>query len=257
MNSPQRALALSMPSRSAHELVVHGIGRRIVAGQYPIGSTLPGDAELMERFGVSRSVLREAMKTLAAKGLIEPKTRVGTRILDEKRWNMFDADILSWRLQRGADAPFFENLFDIRQALEPLAAASAALRRSDDDICRIEAAWHEMGSPGQTREGFTSADLTFHRAILDASGNPFLHSIGSVIETALAAAFALSAPVDDPERFALALRQHRAILDAIVARDAAAASDAMTVVIFEGTRWTSMELRGAPDIAISLKLFGR
>lgn len=257
MNSPQPALALSMPSRSAHELVVQGIGRRIVAGQYPIGSTLPGDADLMERFGVSRSVLREALKTLAAKGLIEPKTRVGTRILDEKRWNMFDADILSWRLQRGADAPFFENLFDIRQALEPLAAASAALRRSDEDIGRIEAAWRSMGPPDQTREGFTAADLAFHRAILDASGNPFLHSIGSVIETALAAAFALSAPVDDPERFALALSQHRAILDAIIARDACAASEAMTVVISEGTRWTSMEWRVAPSLAISLKLYGR
>jgi DNA-binding FadR family transcriptional regulator len=257
MNSPQPGLGLSTPSRSAHHLVVHGIGRRIVAGQYPIGSTLPGDAELMERFSVSRSVLREALKTLAAKGLVEPKTKVGTRILDEKRWNMFDADILAWRLQRGADAPFFENLFDIRQALEPLAAASAALRRSDEDIARIEAAWRRMGPPDQTREGFTIADLAFHRAILDASGNPFLHSIGSVIETALAAAFALSAPVDDPERFALALGQHRAILDAIVARDADAASDAMTVVIFEGTRWTSMELQAVPTIAIALRLFGR
>lgn len=114
-----------------------------------------------------------------------------------------------------------------------------------------------MGPPDQTREGFIAADLAFHRAILGASGNPFLHSIGSVIETALAAAFALSAPVDDPDRFALALRQHRAILDAIVARDAGAASDAMTVVIFEGTRWTSMEWRAAPSIAITLKLFGR
>lgn len=257
MNSPQPALAPSTSSRSAHDLVVHGIGCRIVAGQYPIGSTLPGDANLTERFSVSRSVLREALKTLAAKGLIEPKTKVGTRILEEKRWNMFDADILSWRLQRGADASFFENLFDIRQALEPLAAASAALRRSDEDISRIEAAWRRMGPPDQTRDGFTTADLAFHRAILDASGNPFLHSIGSVIETALAAAFALSAPVDDPERFALALRQHRAILDAIVARDADAASAAMTVVIIEGTRWTSMETQMAPGIAISLKLFGR
>lgn len=257
MNSPQPALVLPMPARSAHDLVVHGIGRRIVAGHYPIGSTLPGDADLMERFTVSRSVLREALKTLAAKGLIEPKTKVGTRILEEKRWNMFDADILSWRLQRGADAPFFENLFDIRQALEPLAAASASLRRSDDDIRRIEAAWRRMGPPEQTREGFTAADLDFHRAILDASGNPFLHSIGSVIETALAAAFALSAPVDDPERFALALRQHRTILDAIIARDADAASAAMTVVIIEGTRWTSMETQMPPGIAISIKLFGR
>src|SRR5918994_4956257 len=101
-------------TRSAHDLVAHGIGHSIMQGRFPVGSTLPGDAELMELFGVSRTALREAMKTLAAKGLIESKTKVGTRVLGQKSWNMFDADILGWRLQLGVDRPFLESLFEIR-----------------------------------------------------------------------------------------------------------------------------------------------
>ena len=75
-------------SRSAHDVVAQGIGRGILEGEFSTGSTLPGDAELMQRFGVSRTSLREALKTLAAKGLIESKTKVGTRVLEETRWNM-------------------------------------------------------------------------------------------------------------------------------------------------------------------------
>ena len=86
-------------ARSAHDLVAHGIGQNIMQGHFPIGSTLPGDAELMELFGVSRTALREALKTLAAKGLIESKTKVGTKVLDRNNWNMFDADILDWHLR--------------------------------------------------------------------------------------------------------------------------------------------------------------
>src|SRR6187200_2604436 len=85
-------------SRSAHDVVAQGIGLGILEGEFSIGSTLPGDAELMQRFGVSRTSLREALKTLAAKGLIESKTKVGTRVLEETRWNMFDPDLLTWRL---------------------------------------------------------------------------------------------------------------------------------------------------------------
>src|SRR3954466_4580188 len=94
-------LGTASRSRSAHDLVTHGIGRGIIEGQFAVGTTLPGDADLMERFGVSRTALREGMKTLAAKGLIESKTKVGTRVLGQKSWNMFDADILAWRLQLG------------------------------------------------------------------------------------------------------------------------------------------------------------
>jgi DNA-binding FadR family transcriptional regulator len=253
--SLQPPLRSASRSRSAHDLVTNGIGCAIVEGRFPAGSTLPGDADLMERFGVSRTALREGLKTLAAKGLIESKTRIGTRVRDEANWNMFDADILTWRLQRGVDRAFLESLFEIRQALEPLGAASAALRRTDRDVARITAAWEAMRRDDHTRESFTRADLDFHRAVLAASANPFLQSIVNVIEAALAASFALSAPIDDPDRFAISGRQHRGVLDAIAARDAEAASRAMSAVILQGARGADILRAGAPSVGIAVRLF--
>lgn len=241
-------------SRSAHDLVAHDIGRGILEGRFAIGSKLPADVELMERFGVSRTSLREALKTLAAKGLIEAKTRVGTKVLGEKSWNMFDADILAWRLQLGVDRPFLASLFEIRQALEPMAAAAAARYRSDADLDRISRAWIAMRDDGGTRAGFTAADLAFHRAILDASTNPFLRSIGSVIEAALAVSFTISSPADDPERLVISARQHRAVLDAIIARDAQAAGDAMAAVILQGADSAKIDHQHAPSVDIRIRL---
>ena len=248
--------ARTAPARSAHALVTQGIGRDIVEGRYAAGTTLPGDADLMERFGVSRTALREGLKTLAAKGLIESKTKVGTWVLDPKRWNMFDAEILAWRLAKGADPAFLANLFAIRQVLEPLGAAAAALSRTDADLAALDAAWITMRRPDHTRGSFTAADVQFHRAVLDASANPFLQSIGAVIEAALASAFALSAPIDSRERFDLSGRQHRAVLDAIRARDPQAASAAMSAVILQGATGAKVARARAPRIDIPVALFG-
>jgi len=257
MNVYQPHLRGSSASRSAHDLVAQGIGRGIVEGEFPTGTTLPGDAGLMERFGVSRTALREALKTLAAKGLIEPKTKVGTRVLGEKSWNMFDADILTWCLQRGVDRKFLESLFEIRQALEPLGAASAALNRSEEDLRRMEAAWDVMRRAAHTRNSFTLADLAFHRAVLDASANPFLQSMGAVIEAALAIAFTISSPIDNEERFALSGRQHRAVLDAIAERDPREASRRMTEVILQGAKVAEIHRSGAATIGVAIQLFGQ
>jgi DNA-binding FadR family transcriptional regulator len=255
MNVFQPHLKSASRSRSAHDLVTHGIGRGILEGQFAVGSTLPGDAELMEHFGVSRTALREAMKTLAAKGLIESKTKVGTRVCGEKNWNMFDADILAWRLQLGVDQSFLESLFEIRQALEPLAAADAALYRTHDDIQNMKAALDAMRLPHHTRDSFTHADLAYHRAILDASANPFLQSMGTVIEAALATSFAISAPIDDPLSFEMSGRQHQAIFDAIVEQDPNAASEAMSTVILQGAMGAKIYRQDAPSVAITVTLF--
>ena len=116
-------------------------------------------------------------------------------MLGRKSWNMFDPDLLAWQIGLGVDRQFLASLFEIRQALEPLAAAAAARYRSEDELGRMTAAWTAMREGGGTRDGFTAADLAFHRAILDASPNPFLRSIGSVIEAALALSFTISSPL--------------------------------------------------------------
>jgi DNA-binding FadR family transcriptional regulator len=225
------------PVRSAHGLVMRAIGLGIVRGEFPVGVVLPGNETLTARFGVSRTALREALQTLAAKGLIASKTRIGTRVLEERHWNMFDADILAWRLEAGLDERFLARLFEIRQAVEPPAAALAALRRSDADLARMAAALAEMRRDGgHDRDSFTDCDLEFHHAVLDASGNPFMRSIGTVIETALAASFTLSSPVDSPAALALSADQHEAIFRAIERRDPGAAVEAMTTVIAQGAK---------------------
>ncbi|HZH12669.1 MAG TPA: FadR/GntR family transcriptional regulator [Microvirga sp.] len=220
-------------TRSAHDLVAHGIGQDIMKGRFPVGSTLPGDAELMELFGVSRTALREALKTLAAKGLIESKTKVGTKVLDRNNWNMFDADILEWHLEMGVDAQFLGWLFEIRQTLEPFACATAALRRTPKQLETIRKALEGMYSCASNRQGFTKADLAFHQAILEASGNPFLQSIGSVIGAALATSFTISSPVSSDDRFEKAMQLHQTVFDAIEKADPQAAADAMSVLIVQ------------------------
>lgn len=219
--------------RSAHDLVTQGIGQSIMQGRFPIGSTLPGDAELMEHFGVSRTALREALKTLAAKGLIESKTKVGTKVLDRQNWNMFDADILGWHLELGVDAQFLGWLFEIRQTLEPLACATAALRWSPAQLESMSRALQAMDQCEKNRQGFTKADLAFHQAILEASGNPFLQSIGSVIGAALATSFTISSPVSSDAQFKRVMRQHQDVFEAIKQRDPQAASDAMSLLIVQ------------------------
>lgn len=222
--------------RSAHSLITRSIGTSILRGDYAAGSLLPSEGELLERFAVSRTALREALKTLTAKGLVVSKTKVGTRVLAENNWNMFDSDILAWRLELGMDRRFLGSLFEIRQALEPCAAALAATRRSEADLERLRASLDRMDAARYDLERFTAADLDFHLGIIEAAGNGFMQSIESLISTALTSAFTLSSPVDRPDDHERSVRQHRAVFDAIAGRNPQAAGDAMCAVISQGAR---------------------
>lgn len=212
------------------------IGRGIVSGRYPEHALLPGDAELMQQFGVSRTVLREALRTLAGKGLIQPRARVGTRVLARSEWNLFDRDLLIWQARQGFDAQFLAHLSEMRLALEPEAAALAALRRTDEQLETIYARLARMSAAEISREDFAEADLQFHLAISVAAANPFLRSIATLIEVALMGLLTVSSPADDPAGLKSSIDDHRAIADAIAAGDTEAARAAMQVVIAEGVR---------------------
>ena len=227
-----------IPTRRAHSNhaeVARSIGIDIIANRYPEGARLPGDAELIAMFGVSRPVLRESVKTLVAKGLLSTKARVGTVVLARADWNMFDADVLAWHLDAGIDKRFLSDLAEIRLAVEPRTAALAAERRTDDDLAAMRAAVDRMAQAPSTSIALAEADLSLHVAVANASGNPFMRSIGGVIEAALRASFVLSAPVDMTEREAM-LFWHQRIVDAIEGHDAEAASAAMLEVIYNGRR---------------------
>src|SRR5690606_36387550 len=108
------ALSGRNPARNLHSDVLWEMGLAIVSGQFPENAILPPDSDLLDRFGVSRTVLREALKTLAAKGLIEARARIGTRVLPRNRWNLFDADVLAWHFELGPDVSFLRSLAEVR-----------------------------------------------------------------------------------------------------------------------------------------------
>lgn len=227
------SIAGRVPLRNLHSQVLWQLGVAIVSGDYPEGSILPSDTELLARFSVSRTVLREALKTLAAKGMIEARARIGTRVLPRQRWNLFDSDVLSWHFETGPDVELLQSLAEIRIGVEVESAALAAVRRSDEQAEALLACAMRMGE-AKTPEEFARTDLQFHRTVAEASGNPFMASISALVELALTAAFTISSPVEDAALTAATVKAHGRIAEAIKAGDADEARLAMKAVITEG-----------------------
>lgn len=234
MNIGRGITRLSKP-KGFHGIVISDLGRGIVDGTLPVDSILPRDAELQERFGVSRTVLREALKTLAAKGMVQPKAKVGTRVLSRNHWNLFDPDVLKWHAETGSvDAAFLFSLQELRFALEPEAARLAALRRTSAQLAQLIHWADKMGESTITGGVFVEADLRFHLAIAEASHNPFMRAISAVIEVALTQTFTVSSPILNTEQHRIVVARHRAVADAISRRDAEGARAAMRQVIQDG-----------------------
>jgi DNA-binding FadR family transcriptional regulator len=219
---------------SSHDHLVQTLGVEILSGVYRPGDKLPIEIDLLERFGVSRTMLRETIKTLSAKGLLTSKTRVGTVVRDPIHWNFFDAELLSWKIRLGMDKEFRLSLAQIRRAVEGMAAGLAAARRTPEDIVRLRRAVAAMRNPRHTRESFSQADLEFHMAVGAISGNPLIRSAAGVIEAALVAQFFFATPIVSEDVHQHAVDDHAAVVDAIEARNCDAAARAMVMVIDNG-----------------------
>lgn len=219
---------------SSHDQIVRSIGQDILSGRIPPGEKLPVEAELLERFGVSRTALREALKTLSAKGFLVVKTRVGTKVNDPLRWNFFDTEVLSWQVANGMDASFRRHLAEVRRALEPAAAALAAAHRTAADLAAMREAIEAMRREQDSEYDFARADLELHLRIAVASQNPMMRSFASVIETALLEAFTLSPPTREAQLHRDTVDAHERIVDCIEASDGPGAAAAMVAVIDAG-----------------------
>ena len=217
-----------MAARNLHGHVVQVLGQRIVSGAIKQGEVLPPEATMAEEMEVSRTSLREAMKVLSAKGLVEARPKVGTRVRDARFWSQLDADVLAWRCASMPTADFVQKLSEMREIIEPAAAASAASHRTAVQLKRMQTAFDAMEA-SHDPESWTSADIDFHEAILAATGNELLISLFSVIETALSSYFTMSALT--AVNFKYSLPQHRAVLQAIREKDTDAAHKAMLKVI--------------------------
>lgn len=207
---------------------MHELGQRIVSGEVKPGEVLPREETLAESLEVSRTALREALKVLSAKGLIESRTGVGARVLEERHWNQLDADVLAWRCASMPTDDFVDKLVELREIVEPAAAASAASRRTATQLKHIETALHAMDA-ATTLEEWTEADLQFHDAVLQATCNELLQSLFSVVESSLGTFFTLSAR--NVKDFKYSLPHHQKVFDAIRRQQPEAARKAMLAMI--------------------------
>ncbi|WP_249157993.1 FadR/GntR family transcriptional regulator [Bradyrhizobium jicamae] len=213
--------------RNVHSQVTDRVGSSIVRGDIGVGETLPPEMQICEMMDVSRTVVREAMRTLTGKGLIESRPKSGTRVRPPEQWNQLDPDVLRWHLETADMDRYLAKLFQLRTAVEPAAASFAATHATEDDVARIRAGWEGMAA-AKTNEEFVTSDIAFHQAIYFATRNEFFWPIAQMFDITLRQSFSIAATGTHRPR---ALVEHRAVLDAIAAGDAEAARTATHVLL--------------------------
>lgn len=203
------------------------VGRDIVTGAYA-DRAFPTEAELAKTHNVSRSVTREAVKMLTAKGLLTARPRKGTTVQPATSWNLFDPDVLHWLLERKFSLGLLRQFSELRIAIEPAAAALAARAANPAAIAAIREGYRRMEAAEAGEEDALDADIAFHIAVLEASANPFYMQFRDLVTTALRTSILFT------NRFhghTASLPAHGAVLDAIEAGDAAAAQGTMAAII--------------------------
>jgi DNA-binding FadR family transcriptional regulator len=215
--------------KNAHGHTLDLLGQAILSGQYPVGASLPPEPLLCEQFGVSRTVVREAIKSLVAKGLISTGPKVGTRVLNDDQWNWFDPDVITWQAQAGLTPEFLRDLQELRRVVEPAAVRLAAEKATDEDIAEIEAAYAGMKRAVEQGGDYVVHDLRFHQGLLHASHNRMLIQMGKALSALLRTSFEISTRIQDGPRSSLPL--HRAVLDAVIKHTPDKAERAIMVLI--------------------------
>ena len=212
-----------------HGAVARAIGIEIVSGQRAPGEMLGGEIEASEALGISRTAYREAIRILAAKGLIESRPKAGTRVTPRAKWNMLDPDLLAWMFEGDPGEAFITALFELRGIVEPAACALAAKRRTDEDLAVMDEALAEMARKTLKSAEGRAADQRFHAAILAAARNEPLAALASTVGAAVGWTTRFKQRVKARPRDPMP--DHRAVLAAIRAGDADAAHAAMNELL--------------------------
>jgi DNA-binding FadR family transcriptional regulator len=210
--------------------MVQQLGRSIICEEYTDHS-LPTEAELCEKFGVSRSAVREAVKMLSAKGLISSKPRQGIRVLPEDQWNIFDPDLLRWMLESKPSLRVLKEFLQMRIAIEPEAASLAARNADHNAIAQIEQALERMRQAEEGTQEDLEADIAFHVSILQASNNRFYYRLRDFISTALRVSISHTTPIKG--NYASIIEDHTKIFNAIKSRNPEHAKQAMLELVDE------------------------
>lgn len=216
------------PRRGLHGELVHRIGVQILRGELRPGDPLPTENLVVAGLPISRTVLRESVKVLAAKGLVEARPKTGTRVRPRSAWNLLDPDVLAWRFEASPDGGFFQNVVELRRIVEPEAARLAAERASDAEIAELRAVFREMEAAVDDPDAYLEPDLRFHELILRACHNELLEHMASTMRAIFRLLFVAT-------RTRRSIREatglHEAIVTALESRDGDAAETAMRALI--------------------------
>ncbi|MFG1965003.1 FadR/GntR family transcriptional regulator [Nonomuraea sp. NPDC049028] len=227
-------MSRGVTNESLHRSVLGELGALVVAGDYATGQVLRIE-QLEARFGVSRTVVREAVRVLESMGLVSSRRRVGITVSPRTSWNLFDPRVIRWRLDSGERASLLRSLGELRRGAEPVAAALAATHATPEQCGRLTEAVMRMAVHGRSGdlESYLAADILFHRTLLEASGNDMLGALTTVVTEVLAARTHHHLMPAFPEP--AAIRRHAEVAQAIQAGDPAEAQRAMGDIVDEAT----------------------
>jgi DNA-binding FadR family transcriptional regulator len=203
--------------KNVHGNTLDRLGEAIVAGRYLPGTAIPPEPTLCDELGVSRTVVREAVKSLVAKGLLVTGPKLGTRVLPSDGWNWFDPDVVAWQSKAGLTREFLRDVQDMRRIVEPAAVRLAAERATGLDIAAVEAAYAGMKEAIEQGGDYVHHDLLFHQGLLRACHNRMLVQMSKALGALLRTSFEISTV--RPDGPASSLPMHRDVLDAIIARE--------------------------------------
>ncbi|WP_406828290.1 FadR/GntR family transcriptional regulator [Microbulbifer sp. ARAS458-1] len=204
-------------SRSLNIQIAREIAQKILSGDLPQGEIIPGEVYLCTQFGVSRTVLREAIKLLKSKGMLESKPKVGTRVCNETQWNFLDAQLLEWLADIETTENVYHQFLELRRSIEPQATALAAIRATPEHRAELTAVFRQMDTIAQRFDQtlWTEVDTQFHRIIFLATGNSFFIPFGNVMAAMLKWFIQFSS-----KEGGVCIEEHRQIYEAIMAGDA-------------------------------------
>ena len=233
-------------ARNLPAQIVISLGNQIVSGKIPAGTVITSDS-LEAQFGVSRTVVREALKVLHDKGLTRARTKTGTIVLERHEWNLLDPDLILWLHQSGLGRELVRDLEEVRASYEPWVARIAAKRRGSKDIATLAASLKKMTDAfyqeGTQSDLIGEADAAFHQALLDATQNELMKRIGRLFIPLLRIRDEMVRHVADDGGFII---QHQAVLDAIIEEDADLAETAMKALLNQATQASAEARKRAP-----------
>ena len=190
------------------------LGREIAQGRYAPSTALPSETELSEQFETSRNVIREAVRVLSEKRLIDAQCHRGLFVMPREQWNYLDADVLDWVLEKGANPSLIRSLIEVRNLIEPSISRWAAERATAVDLVAMEARLNEMAANLNDSETFQAADIQFHRAVLVASRNVVIQQLSDAVGALQRAIFDYTFK-SDTGHLELTMDEHHDLFDAI------------------------------------------